>query len=148
MRKIKRMLAVSAAALMLAGCDTTPGWADEPLFQPVPVPVVIVEPETTAAAVEPGGDCFTFGDIAWGLWEDPDGQVQLSRHAVVAQEGDYLTVTTCITDDPDVLRQVLPEYLADPGTSVELMPAADCYATEAEAQAAADALNGGDNYGA
>lgn len=48
MRKIKRMLAVSAAALMLAGCDATPGWADEPLFHRTPVPVAVVEPETTA----------------------------------------------------------------------------------------------------
>ena len=137
--KFKRMLAALGAAVMMAGCGSDPNSAWEN-------PTVAQEPVPTAAVTESAGHRFEFGDIAWSLWQAPDRQWRLERHAVVSQEGAYLTVTSCVTDDPDVLRQVLPEYLENmerdyPDQALELMLVADCYATEADAQAAADELN-------
>lgn len=148
--KLRVGLAAVAAGLMLAGCGTPDG-ADVVLFERVPIPITIVEPVETAPTVTDAAqaaDGFEFGDIAWSLWQDSEGQMRLSRHAVVAQEGEFLVVTTAITDSADAMRQVLPEYLRDmerdhPEECLELMLVAECYATEAEAQAAADAENGG-----
>lgn len=142
----KRLLAgacsLAAAGLILAGCGAD---APEPMrfawSNPTSVTITETAPNAAAEGERPR---FGFGDIAWSLREDSEGLMRLSRHAVVAQAGDFLVVTTAVTDSPEALE----EYLRDmeqyyPGECLTLMLAGDCYSTEAEAQAAADGLQEG-----
>lgn len=134
----KRLLAgvcgLAAAAGILAGCGQE---AQEPMRFAWSEPTTVVTVATEPAAR------FAFGDIAWRWYESADGEIRTSRHAVVSQEGDWLVVTTCINDDPAVVREVLPEYLGFPETETDLLPVSECYATEFEALAAAQALREG-----
>lgn len=133
-RKLRCLLAALGAAAVMAGCGGAAGPAPE-VTQSATVPAV------TEAVQESGR--FAFGDLVWRVCRcQADGEAHLTRHAVVSDDGEYLTVTSAFTDDPDALREMLPEYLAFPETTVELLPVEECYKSEAEAQAAADAMNG------
>lgn len=127
--KFKGLLAALGAAALLAGC----GGAPEPMQE---VPQAEAVPAATEAVQE--SERFVFGDLVWRVCDcQADGEAHLTRHAVVSDDGEYLTVTSAFTDDPDALREMLPEYLEDPCATVERMPVAECYSIEAEALAAA-----------
>lgn len=133
-RLVAGVCGLAAAAGILAGCGQQ---AQEPMRFEWSEPTTVVTVSTEPAAR------FAFGDIAWRWYESDDGEIRTSRHAVVSQEGDWLVVTTCINDDPAVVREVLPEYLGFPETETDLLPVSECYATEIEALAAAEALREG-----
>lgn len=136
-RLVVGVCGLAAAAGILAGCGQD---AQEPMRFEWSNPTTVTALESFPAE-EPAG--FAFGDIAWRWYESADGEIRTSRHAVVSQEGDWLVVTTCINDDPAVVREVLPEYLGFPETETDLLPVSECYATEFEALAAAEALREG-----
>lgn len=132
---------LAAAAGIFAGCGQD---AQEPMRFEWSEPTTVVTEATEPAAR------FSFGDIVWRVCDcEARSDVHLTRYAVVEQKGDLLTLTTAITDDPETMRQVLPEYLAEmaqqdaSGSYLSTVKAATCYRTEAEAQSATWAMQEG-----
>lgn len=145
---MKRLMSVAAgimAACMLTGCGAAayenPGAPDVAVPQAVEtVPVVTVEPEV--------GEAFQFGDIVYTVNYGLDGVYRPSRHAVVAQVGDTVIVTTAISDSAEALRECLPhafESWADArfGDCIGQIRASDCYGSWEEAQYVAEELSSG-----
>lgn len=144
--KIIAIIVAISATLTLTGCH-----GDLPKIKITfenPAPTVAAEPTPTVAATEPTKEEYEFGDIVWTLEAWSDGQMHLSRHAVVAHVDDVLIVTTAIGATAEDIRAGLPmafESWADArfGDCIEQLRASECYATKDEAQAVADELNRG-----
>lgn len=133
--KIMKMLAAVMAAGMMAGCS-----ASAPGYEVGAEPVATVPQVAVTEPTQKRG--WGFGDIVYSLEAWPDGTVSVSRHAVVAHEGNVVIVTQAVSDSTEALRKCLPEYLAG-GAETWTIDASELYSSWEQAQDAADELNSG-----
>lgn len=142
--KLRTALAAVTVGLMLTGCGES-AMATETLTWKNPTPVTIVEPVAIAAATEPAGERFRFGQEVWSVrHSEGDGTAYIVRYAVVAQEGELIAVAPWFTGDAAELREAMT-YAAgaplDGEPYIYLVTEDNCYLDQEEAQAVADEEN-------
>lgn len=146
MRKIGAFLiAAIIALLILTGCGGDPEWADTPLFEQTPVPVVIVDKETIPPT-EPDAVGLEYGQIVWNVIRSEDGgDAYVVRSMVFAQDGDLVAVIPLFNPSPEETRAVMLDVAQMPKGEhgyLDLVLASNCYPNREQAQRVADRENG------